>query len=273
MSHKMNLGANESNIQYHIGVSPGQVGEYVILPGDPGRVEEIAGHLKNPQLIAENREYKTYTGELAGVRVSVTSTGIGGPSAAIAIEELIKCGARTFIRVGTCGGMQPDVMPGDVIITSAAIRAEGTSGEYLPPGYPACADHEVTTALQHAAIDANLRYHIGIVHSKDSFYGQTEPDTMPTAELLKDSWNMYIRSGCLASEMEAAALFSVGQIRRVRVGAVMTVIWNPELQKAGANQTEYRSNDRAITCAIGAIEKLLKTGDRGQGTGTSGLAG
>ena len=254
----MNLGANEANKQYHIALSPGQAGEYAILPGDPGRVEEIARHLKNPQFIVENREYKTFAGELEGVRVCVTSTGIGGPSAAIAIEELIKCGVHTFIRVGTCGGMQPDILPGDMIIASAAIRAEGTSGEYLPQGYPAIADHYVTAALHRTAIAHGLRCHIGVVHSKDSFYGQTEPDTMPKAERLKDNWNMYIRSGCLASEMEAAALFSVGQTRRVRVGAVMTVIWNPELQKAGTDQTEHRSNDRAIACAIGALEKLIK---------------
>jgi len=254
----MQLGANENNKQYHIAVSPGQVGEYAILPGDPGRVEEIARRLKKPVFVAENREYKTYSGELAGKRICVTSTGIGGASAAIAIEELVKCGVNTFVRVGTCGGMQPDVLPGDVVIATAAIRAEGTSREYLPEGYPACADFDIISALRNAAVEAGLRHHVGIVHSKDSFYGQTEPDAMPTAERLKENWNMYIRSGCLASEMEAASLFSIGQIRRVRVGAVLTVIWNPELQKTGANQAEYHSNDRAITCAMNAIEMLIK---------------
>ena len=254
----MQLGANENNKQYHIALSPGQTGEYAILPGDPGRVEEIARRLKKPVFIAEKREYKTYTGELAGKRICVTSTGIGGASAAIAIEELIKCGVHTFIRVGTCGGMQPDVLPGDIIIATASIRAEGTSREYLPKGYPACADIDVTTALRRAAAEAGLRHHTGVVHSKDSFYGQTEPDTMPTSARLKENWEMYIRSGCLASEMETASLFSVGQTRRVRVGAVLTVIWNPELQKTGVNQTEFHSNDRAITCAINAIEILIK---------------
>jgi len=254
----MTLGANENNKQYHIALSPGQAGEYAIIPGDPGRVEEIARRLKNPVFIAENREYKTYVGQLEGTDVCVTSTGIGGASAAIAIEELIKCGVHTFIRIGTCGGMQPDVLPGDIIIATAAIRAEGTSREYLPGGYPACADPDVIAALRRTAATAGLRCHAGIVHSKDSFYGQTEPDTMPTAGRLKEKWDMYIRSGCLASEMEAAALFSVGQVRRVKVGAVLTVIWNPELQKTGAEQTEYHSNDRAISCAIGAIETLIK---------------
>ena len=257
MDVRMTLGVNSENKQYHIALAPGEAGEYVILPGDPGRVEEIARELKDPAFVAENREYRTYAGEIAGKRVCVTSTGIGGASAAIAIEELVKCGVHTFIRVGTCGGMQPDVLPGDVVIAAAAIRAEGTSREYLPDGYPACADFSVVDALRRAAVDSGLRYHIGVVHSKDSFYGQTEPDTMPAAARLKERWDMYIRSGCLASEMEAAALFSVGQIRRVRVGAVLTVIWNPELQKAGVDQTEYHSNDRAISCAVRAIETLI----------------
>jgi len=253
----MALGANDKNKQYHISLAPGQVGEYAILPGDPGRVEEIARKLEDPVFVAEKREYKTYVGRHAGKRVCVTSTGIGGASAAIALEELVKCGVHTFIRVGTCGGMQLDILPGDIIIASSAIRAEGTSDEYLPPGYPASADINVTSALQQAAIAQGLRYHTGVVHSKDSFYGQTEPDSMPIAERLKERWNAYIRAGCLASEMEAAALYSVGLVRRVRTGAVLTVIWNPERHKAGITQTEYYNNDRAITCALSAIETLI----------------
>ena len=260
MANRMALGANDMNRQYHIAVAPGQVGDYAILPGDPGRVEEIARRLNNPVLIAEKREYKTFAGALAGKRVCVTSTGIGGASAAIAIEELIKCGVNTFIRVGTCGGMQPNVLPGDVVIATAAICAEGTSAEYLPQGYPACADISVINALQRSAVASGLRYHTGVVHSKDSFYGQTEPDSMPMAEYLKKSWNAYIRSGCLASEMETAALFSVGMVRQVRVGAVLTVVWNPELHKAGVSQSQYFDNERAITCALGAIEALIKEG-------------
>jgi len=254
----MALGANETGKQYHIDIEPGQVGEYAILPGDPGRVEEIARRLNNPVFIAEKREYKTYAGGLAGKRVCVTSTGIGGPSAAIAIEELIKCGVHTFIRVGTCGGMQPNIQPGDIVIAAAAIRAEGTSDAYLPKGYPACADISVINALKQSAAQAGLRSHTGIVHSKDSFYGQTEPNSMPTGERLKDEWRTYILSGCLASEMETAALYSVGLVRRVRVGCVLTVIWNPELHKAGVSQTQYLGNERAITCALGAIENLIK---------------
>lgn len=259
MSQKMALGANDMNKQYHIALTPGQAGEYAILPGDPGRVEEIARRLNNPVFVAEKREYKTYAGGLAGKRVCVTSTGIGGSSAAIAIEELIKCGVHTFIRVGTCGGMQPNVLPGDVVIAAAAVRADGTSNEYLPQGYPACADIGVIIALQQGAKAAGLRYHTGVVHCKDSFYGQTEPDSMPIADILKERWKTYINAGCLASEMETAALYSVGIVRQVRVGAVLTVVWNPEMNKSGGvGQSQYHNNERAITCALGAVETLIK---------------
>ena len=253
----MKLGQNEANRQYHIALTPDDVGQYAILPGDPGRVEEIANYLENPVFVAVNREYKTYAGTLLGRRVCVTSTGIGGASAAIALEELYKCGVRTFIRVGTCGAIQQEIMPGDVIIAQAAIRAEGTSAEYLPAGYPAAADFAVTDALRRAAVSLGFTHHVGVVHSKDSFYGQTEPESMPMAEFLQERWSSYIRSGCLASEMEAAALFSVGLARRARVGAVLTAIWNPERHKAGLPQTEYHNNDRAIACTIRAIELLI----------------
>ena len=256
MTKLMTLGQNTLQQQYHIAVTPDDGFEYAILPGDPGRVLEIADYIENPRFIAAKREYTTYGGTIDGKKVCVTSTGIGGPSAAIALEELVRCGVHTFIRVGTCGGMQDDVLPGDVIIASAAVRAEGTSGEYIPRGYPAAADFYVTSALREAAVFNNLPYHIGVVHSKDSFYGQTEPDTMPLAGALKSKWSAYIASGCLASEMEAAALFAVGLVRHVRVGAVLTAIWNPELQRKGAAQTEYTDNTRAIICAVDAIRRL-----------------
>lgn len=255
-SAKMTLGSNDEGRQYHIALCPGEAGEYCILPGDPGRVAEIAGYLENSVLIANNREYLTYAGTYRGKRVSVTSTGIGGPSAAIAVEELVKCGVHTFIRIGTCGGMQPKVHAGDVIIPTAAIRAEGTSAEYLPSGYPAAASFEVVQALQSGARELSLTSHVGVVHSKDSFYGQTEPDTMPVGRQLRESWQAYISLGCLASEMECAAIFSVGMTRGVRVGAVLTAIWNPELDKTGEDTSRSSSNDSAIRCALAAIERL-----------------
>ena len=167
--------------QYHTGVGPEDIGKYVILPGDPKRCEKIAAYFDNPVLVADSREFVTYTGTLDGVKVSVTSTGIGGPSAAIAIEELSKCGAHTFIRVGTCGGMQEEVLGGDLVIASGAIRMEGTSREYAPIEYPAVPDVSAMNALIDAAKELSIPYHVGVVQCKDSFFGQHEPEVMPVS--------------------------------------------------------------------------------------------
>ena len=258
----MKLGENSENRQYHIALASGETGGYAILPGDPGRVDRIAAELDSPKLIAQNREFRTFSGTLLGERVCVTSTGIGGPSAAIAMEELIKCGVDTFIRVGTCGGMQPCVKAGDLVIASAAIRGDGTSREYLPEGYPAAADIEVVTALRSAADALGFRHHTGVVQSKDSFYGQTEPESMPMREFLSDRWQSYIRAGCLASEMEAAALLSVGQVRRARVGVVLTAIWNPELVNSGEDASQRFDSEGAIRCAVEALKRLIASGNR-----------
>ena len=158
-----------AGIQYHVGLKEGDVGKYVILPGDPKRCEKIAAYFDDPELVADSREFVTYTGTLEGEKVSVTSTGIGGASASIALEELCNCGADTFIRVGTCGGMQTEVCGGDLVIATGAIRMEGTSREYAPIEYPAVPDLEVTNALVQAAAEQNCTYHTGVVQCKDSF--------------------------------------------------------------------------------------------------------
>ena len=166
------------NEEFHLKIKPGDVGRYVLLPGDPGRCEKIALHFDDYHLVAYNREYKIYTGTLNGEPVSVCSTGIGGPSASIAMEELAHCGADTFIRVGSSGGMDPEVLGGDVVIATGAIRMEGTSKEYAPMEYPAVADFTVTEALRDAAKARGNRYHLGVVQCKDAFYGQHDPDSM-----------------------------------------------------------------------------------------------
>ena len=254
----MKLGENSEDRQYHIALSRGEAGGYAMLPGDPGRVEKIAELLDGPEFIAQNREFRTFAGTLSGERVCVTSTGIGGPSAAIAMEELIKCGAHTFIRVGTCGGMQPQVRAGDLVIASAAIRGDGASREYLPDGYPAVADFDVVSALRKASGALGMRRHIGVVQSKDSFYGQTEPESMPMRDFLSGRWQSYIRAGCLASEMEAATLLSVGLARRVRVGVVLTTIWNPELTESGLDASQNFDTEGAIRCAVDAMKLLIE---------------
>lgn len=243
--------------QYHLQVGAGDVGEYVILPGDPGRCEKIASYLDDPQLISFNREYKTYTGYLDGVKVSVTSTGIGGPSASIAMEELYNCGARTFLRIGTCGGMQIDVKSSDMVIATGAIRMEGTSREYAPIEYPAVSDFEVTTALVEAAKDAGITYHVGVVQSKDSFFGQHSPETKPVSYELMNKWEAWKRMGCLASEMESAAMFIVGGHIRARVGASFLVLANQEREKLGLENPVTHDIDALIAVTVDAVRKLI----------------
>lgn len=247
-----------SGKQYHTGVGPGDIGEYVILPGDPKRCAKIAAHFDNPVLVADSREYVTYTGTLDGIKVSVTSTGIGGPSAAIAIDELAKCGAHTFIRVGTCGGMQEEVMGGDIVIATGAVRMEGTSREFAPIEYPAVADFSVTNALVSAAGKIGVRNHVGVVQCKDSFFGQHEPGIMPVSYELENKWQAWIRMGCLASEMESAALFIAGSFLRVRVGSCFLVVANQERAKKGLPNKQAHDTELAISVAVEAIRELIK---------------
>ena len=210
-----------SEKQYHINVAAGEVGKYVIMPGDPKRCAKIAKYLENAELVADSREYVTYTGYLDGVKVSVTSTGIGGPSAAIALEELVKCGADTFIRVGTCGGMDLEVKGGDMVIATGSIRMEGTTKEYVPIEFPAVANLEVVNSLVKASKELGKTYHAGVVQSKDSFYGQHDPNSMPNSGRLNQRWEAWEKAGVMASEMEASTLFIVSMIRGVRAGALM----------------------------------------------------
>ena len=225
--------AEGSGKQYHTGVGPEDIGKYVIMPGDPKRCAKIAEFFDDAKLVADSREYVTYTGTLDGVKVSVTSTGIGGPSAAIAIDELSKCGAHTFVRIGTCGGMQEDVMGGDVVIATGAVRMEGTSREFAPIEYPAVANLDVTNALVAAAKSLNIRHHVGVVQCKDSFFGQHEPEVMPVSYELENKWQAWLRMGCLASEMESAALFIAGSFLRVRVGSCFLVVYYQDLDNDG----------------------------------------
>jgi len=243
--------------QYHIGLKKGDVGKYVILPGDPKRCEKIAKYFDNPQLMADSREYVTYTGYIDGEKVSVTSTGIGGPSASIAMEELHKIGADTFIRVGTCGGMDIDVKGGDIVIATGAIRMEGTSREYAPIEFPAVANFEIVNALVNSAKSLGFNYHTGIVQCKDSFYGQHSPETKPVSYELLNKWEAWKRLGCLASEMESAALFVVASHLKVRVGSVFLTVANQEREKLSLENPIVHDTDGAIKTAIEAI-KLLK---------------
>ena len=243
--------------QYHIGLNNGDIGEYVILPGDPKRCEKIAAYFDNPNLIADRREFTTYTGMLNGVKVSVTSTGIGGPSAAIAMEELVNVGAKTFIRVGTCGGIDTNVKGGDIVIATGAVRMEGTSREYAPIEFPAVANLDVVNSLVQASKNLGYEHHTGIVQCKDSFYGQHNPERMPVSYELLNKWEAWKRLGCLASEMESAALFIVGSCLKVRVGSVFLTVANQEREKIGLENPVVHDTDKAIKTAIEALKLLI----------------
>ncbi|WRS28858.1 nucleoside phosphorylase [Oscillospiraceae bacterium MB08-C2-2] len=242
---------NSKGQQYHICCKKGDVGRYVLLPGDPFRTDEIARHLENAKLVAHNREHKTWTGTLSGVAVSVTSTGMGGPSAAIAIEELIHCGADTFIRVGTCGRICEDSWDKTLegVVLTGAVRDEGTTRQYIPIEYPAIANRTVTEALVQAAKESGANFTEGLGQSKDSFYGQHDPDSMPCAGELHTRWQAWETGHVMASEMEASTLFVLSSIRGARAGAIMA----------------YESmTENTIQIACNAMKKLIEQ-DNGAG--------
>lgn len=257
--------SGEEGLQYHLNIRKGDVGRYVILPGDPKRCEKIAAFFDSPRLVADSREYVTYTGSLDGEMVSVTSTGIGGPSASIAVEELARCGVDTMIRVGTCGGMDLEVKGGDLVIATGAIRMEGTSKEYAPIEFPAVSDIFVTNALVEAANKCGYTSHAGVVQCKDAFYGQHEPETKPVSYDLMNKWEAWLRMGCKASEMESAALFIAASYLRVRAGSVFLAVGNQERQKAGLENPIVHDTEAAIATAVEAIRLLIKKDKEGKG--------
>ncbi len=234
--------------------------KYAILPGDPGRVDKIAQYLDSPHLLAHNREFRSFVGKIEGENVIITSTGIGGPSAAIALEELSLIGVKRAVRIGTCGGISEKVSGGDIVIPTAAIRMEGTSKEYAPAEYPACADFDMVCALVRAAVDNKMKYHTGVIQSKDSFYGQHNPKSMPVSYELINKWEAWKKLDVLASEMETAALFTVAAVRKIKIGCVLHVMWNQG--KAVPHTDGSDRTDCAIRTAVDAL-KLMIYSDRG----------
>lgn len=243
--------------QYHVGLRPGDVGEYVILPGDPHRVPKIAAYFDNPEKVADSREYVTYSGYLDGVKVSCTSTGVGGPSASIALEEVANVGGKTFIRVGTCGGMDVNVKGGDIVVATGAVRMDGTSKEYAPIEYPAVPDVTVAASLVQAAQKLGAPYHTGVVQCKDAFYGQHMPEALPNSHELLNKWEAWLRLGCKASEMESSTLFIVGAYRKLRVGSCFLTVANQEREKIGLPNPQEHDTDLAIRVAIEAIRIMI----------------
>ncbi len=243
--------------QFHIQCVQGDVGRYCILPGDPGRCEAIAAYFDEPVHIGMNREFNIYTGKLLGEKVTVCSTGVGGPSASIAMEELHNIGADTFIRVGTCGGIAMDVQPGDVVVATGAIRFEHTSLEYAPLEFPAVADFDITAALKEAGEALGYRIHTGVVQCKDAFYGQHAPEKSPVYYELLQKWESWKRLGVKASEMESAALFVVAAALGVRCGSCFHVVWNQEREKAGLFQPMTEDTTGAIRVGIEGLKLII----------------
>lgn len=246
------------NLVHHLKLKKGDVGKYVIMPGDPKRCKKIAKRFDNPKLIADFREYATYTGYIDGVKVSTTSHGIGGPSTAIALEELIKVGADTFLRVGTCGGMNINVLPGDIVIVNGAIKLGGTMDNYIPKEFPCVPNIEVLEAMIEASNNIKNKTHVGIVQCKDAFYSQHAPDSMAVDKELLYKWDSYIKAGALASEMESATLFAVGSAKNVRTGAAMLVLHNQERIKNNINDKKDYTGEEAIDLIIESIKVLIK---------------
>ena len=244
--------------QFHIHCKVGDVGRYVFLPGDPGRCKAIADLFDDVHHVGMNREYNIYTGSLLGQKVSVCSTGIGGPSADIAMEELANIGADTFIRVGTCGGMAMDVMPGDIVVANGAVRYEHTSLEYAPIEFPAVPDFQITAELKAASQALGYRTHVGVVQCKDSFYGQHDPEKSPVSYELQQKWESWKRLGVKASEMESAALFVVAASRGLRIGSCFHVIWNQEREKAGLNMPMTEDTSGAVKVGIQAMKQIIR---------------
>ena len=243
--------------QFHIRCNAEEVGRSCFLPGDPGRCEAIASHFDNPVHVGMNREYNIYTGTLLGEKVSVCSTGIGGPSAAIAMEELHNIGVDTFIRVGTCGGIDLNVLPGDVVVATGAVRFEHTSLEYAPLEFPAVADFDITAALKAASEDLGFHTHVGVVQCKDSFYGQHSPEKSPVSWELLQKWESWKRLGVKASEMESAALFVVAAALGVRCGSCFHAVWNQEREKLGMAMPMTEDTSGAIKVGIEAMKRII----------------
>jgi uridine phosphorylase len=240
--------------KYHIGLGPGDVGEYVLVPGDPGRTPLIAKYLDDAHEVAFSREYRTFTGKLDGVKVSTMSTGMGGPSVAIGVEELNELGVHTFLRVGTCGAAQPEIKMGDLVIAMGAVRSEGTPDGYVPKEYPAVASLDVVNALVEAAEKAKAPYHVGLIRSVDALYSDLVPDRMPRPHL-RDELELWSRAGILSNDMETSTLFVVARLRKLRAGTINLCV--DELGAGEIHHLDPSYMERMLKVAVDALRHLI----------------
>ena len=245
-----------SERKYHVGLTAEEVGRYVLVPGDPARTAVIAPFLDGAREVAFSREYRTFTGSVAGTPVSAISSGMGGPSVAIGVEELVELGVHTFVRVGTCGATQPGIKMGDLIIATAAVRTEGTADGYVPKEFPAVADYDVVTALLESAREAGARHHRGIIRAVDSLYSDLKPDTMPDGPRIRAELEMWARAGVIANDMESSTLFVVASLRKARAGSILLCV-----DEVGAGEIHHLDPsymERMLKVAVGAVRKLIE---------------
>lgn len=243
----------DHNIQPHIRCGSQDAAKYAILPGDPGRVSRVKKFLESPVDIAYNREFRTAVGYYKGVKVMVTSTGIGGPSTVIALEELKNIGVKNLIRIGSCGALQKGIKLGELIIASGAVRNDGASDAYIEKAYPAVPDIDVAVSLVKSAEELGYKFHCGLVRSHDSFYTDEE-------ESIDDYWS---KKGILGADMESAPLFVVGRLRGLKTASILNVVVEAEANlESGINDYVKGENaqalgeEREILTALEAIVKL-----------------
>jgi uridine phosphorylase len=248
--------AGQEERKYHVGLARGEVGQYVLLPGDPGRTPMIAKHLDGAREVAFSREYRTFTGTVAGTPVSTVSSGMGGPSVAIGVEELSELGVHTFLRVGTCGAAQPEIKMGDLVIATGAVRSEGTPSGYVPLEYPAVPSLHVVNELVAAATAAGAPFHTGLIRSVDALYSDLVPDTMPRARQLREELEMWSRAGVLSNDMESSTLFVVARIRKLRAGAINLCV--DEIGAGEIHHVDPKYMDRMLRVAVDALKLLIE---------------
>lgn len=248
----------EKQKMMHIGICPGDIGRYVFLPGSPERTEKIASYFENPKEIAYNREFRTWTGTLDGVPVAVTSTGIGGPSTAIAVEELYQCGADTMIRVGSCASVSPKVSIGDIVIPGGAVRMEGVGSHYLPLEYPAVPDYQLMKALEEATSELGYCYDTGVTITKASFFSQSAPETKPVAKELIYRWESYVKGGATNTSMECAPLFLIASTLGVRAASIMVSATNCQAYDEKSRTIPMHVlEEKTIKAAIEGMRKII----------------
>ncbi|MGH7776072.1 MAG: nucleoside phosphorylase [Candidatus Dormibacterales bacterium] len=252
-----------SERKYHVGLAAGEVGAYVLMPGDPGRTALIAAHLEGAREVAFNREYRTFTGRLERTPVSTTSSGIGGPSVAIAVEELSDLGVHTFLRVGTCGALQPGIRRGDLVVARGAVRDEGTPAGYVPLQYPAIADHEVVAACLEAARQEGAPCHAGIVRSVDALYADLSPERLPRGEEIAREHRVWRQAGVVAQDMESSTLMVVASLKGLRAGTILLCV--DEVGEGEIEHLEPSLMDRMLKVAAGAIRRLIEQDRAAQG--------